>query len=215
MTAGFTWDEWTTSYNDPNNDVIKLINSSDWIKYVLDLPMSHSPGTYVTYNSGVSNLLSGIITKVTGHPARDLARDKLFSLLEITDWTWDNRPDGVSIGGWGLSLRPVDMLKFGQLYLKKGLWNDEQVISQSWIEESIKPRNTINYWCEYGYQWWRYNYNMATVNASGINFASGRGEQFIWIIPDHNAVAVCTGWNDGQNKLEQVLWEYILKALDN
>lgn len=41
MTSGFTWDEWTTSYNDPDNDVMKLIQTSDWIKYVLDLPMSY------------------------------------------------------------------------------------------------------------------------------------------------------------------------------
>lgn len=109
MTSGFKWDEWTTSYNDPDNDVMKLIQSNDWIKYVLDLPMSHTPGTYITYNSGVSNLLSGIITKSTGQSARDFARDNLFSFLEINDWVWENRPDGISIGGWGLSLRPIVM----------------------------------------------------------------------------------------------------------
>jgi len=214
MTSGFTWDEWTTSYNDPANDVIRLIQTDDWIKYVLDRPMAHKPGTFVTYNSGVSNLLSGIITKATGEPARDFARDNLFSKLGITDWTWDNRPDGVSIGGWGLSLRPVDMIKFGQLYLKKGLWKNEQVISKNWIEESTIPYNQMNYWCDYGYQWWRYGSAMASVKAEGINFASGRGEQFIWVIPDHNAVVVCTAWNDGQNILEQVLWDYILRALE-
>ena len=214
MTSGFTWDEWTTSYNDPANDVIRLIQTDDWIKYVLDRPMAHKPGTFVTYNSGVSNLLSGIITKATGEPARDFARDNLFSKLGITDWTWDNRPDGVSIGGWGLSLRPVDMIKFGQLYLKKGLWKNEQVISKNWIEESTMPYNQMNYWCDYGYQWWRYGSTMASVKAEGINFASGRGEQFIWVIPNHNAVVVCTAWNDGQNILEQVLWDYILRALE-
>jgi CubicO group peptidase (beta-lactamase class C family) len=214
MTSGFSWDEWTTSYNDPANDVIKLIQSEDWIKYVLDRPMAHEPGTFVTYNSGVSNLLSGIVTKATGGPAMDFARDNLFSKLGITDWTWDNRPDGVSIGGWGLSLRPVDMIKFGQLYLKKGLWKNEQVISKSWIEESTMPHYPMNYWCDYGYQWWRYGSAMASVKAEGISFASGRGEQFIWVIPDRNAVVVCTAWNDGQNILEQVLWDYILRALE-
>lgn len=214
MTSGFTWDEWTTSYNDPANDVIRLIQSDDWIKYVLDRRMAHEPGTFVTYNSGVSNLLSGIVTKVTGGPARDFAKDNLFSKLGITDWSWDNRPDGVSIGGWGLSLRPIDMIKFGQLYLKKGLWNNVQVIPKSWIEESTMAHNQMNHWCDYGYQWWRYGSNMASVKAEGITFASGRGEQFIWVIPGHNAVVVCTAWNDGQNILEQVLWDYILRALE-
>src|SRR5664279_404820 len=214
MTSGFTWDEWTTSYNDPANDVIRLIQSEDWIKYVLDRPMAHEPGTFVTYNSGVSNLLSGIVTKVTGGPARDFAKHNLFSKLGITDWTWDNRPDGISIGGWGLSLRPIDMIKFGQLYLKKGLWNNQQVIPKSWIEESTMAHNQMNHWCDYGYQWWRYGSSMASVKAEGITFASGGGEQFIWVIPGHNAVVVCTAWNDGQNILEQVLWDYILRTLE-
>jgi CubicO group peptidase (beta-lactamase class C family) len=214
MTAGFEWDEWTTSYNDPDNDVIKLIQSTDWIKYVLDRPMSHAPGTYVTYNSGVSHILSGIITKVTGQPAREFARDNLFTPLGINAWDWDNRPGGVSIGGWGLSLRPVDMIRFGQLYLKNGLWNGVQIIPGNWIDESIMPHYKMNHWCDYGYQWWSYGENMQSVGARGIFFAAGRGEQYIWVIPDHNAVVVCTGWNDGQSLLEHVLWDYVLKALD-
>jgi CubicO group peptidase (beta-lactamase class C family) len=106
------------------------------------------------------------------------------------------------------------MIKFGQLYLNKGLWNNVQVIPNSWIEESTMAHNQMNRWCDYGYQWWRYGSLMASAKAEGITFASGRGEQFIWVIPDHNAVVVCTAWNDGQNVLEQVLWDYILRALE-
>ena len=206
MTSGLSWDEWTTSYNNPDNDVMELVRSNDWIKYVLDKPMSHAPGTSINYNSGGSHVLSGIIKKATGQSAEDFARDNLFSVLDITDWTWEKRSDGISIGGWGLSLRPVDMVKFGQLYLKKGLWNNVQVIPESWIEESTMPHYKMNQWVDYGYQWWR---------SENIFFASGRGEQYIWVIPDHNAVVACTAWNDGESKLDAILWEYILKALDN
>ena len=216
MTAGFSWDEWTTLYSDPNNDVDKLIQSSDWIKYVLDRPMSHAPGIYVTYNSGVSNILSAIITKATGESARDFAEENLFPYLGIQDWSWDNRPNGVSIGGWGLSLRPIDMIKLGRLYLKKGRWNDAQVISERWIEDSTAPLHPINQWCDYGYQWWRYGKAMVDAGllpSTDINFAAGRGEQYVWVIPEYNAVAACTAWNDGQTLFEPVLWEYIMKVL--
>jgi CubicO group peptidase (beta-lactamase class C family) len=218
MTSGFLWDEWSTSYNDPDNDVVKLSQSSDWIKHVLDLPMDRPPGTAAKYNSGVSHLLSAIITKATGKSARDFARDNLFAYLGIGDWNWENRPDGVSIGGWGLSLRPVDMVKFGQLYLKKGRWNGRQVVPEDWVEQSIKPYHRINGWCDYGYQWWRYGQPMVDaglLKSTDIFFAAGRGEQFIWVIPFRQAVVVCTAWNDGQAKLERALWEYILKALDD
>ena len=214
MTSGLSWDEWATSYNDPDNDVMELVRSNDWIKYVLDKPMSHAPGTYIYYNSGGSHVLSGIITKATGQSAEEFARDNLFSFLDITDWNWEKRSDGISIGGWGLSLRPVDMIKFGQLYLNKGVWNNVQVIPESWIEESTMPHYKMNQWVDYGYQWWRSGNSTESEN-SNIFFASGRGEQYIWVIPDHNAVAVCTAWNDGESKLDAILWEYILKALDN
>jgi CubicO group peptidase (beta-lactamase class C family) len=217
MTAGFSWDEWTTLYSDPNNDIAKLIQSSDWVKFILDLPMSEIPGTYVTYNSGVSHVLSGIITKTAGKSTRDFANENLFTYLGIQDWTWDNTPNGITIGGWGLSLRPIDMIKLGQLYLKKGRWNNVQVIPESWIDESTNPHFPISRWCDYGYQWWRYGQQMVNaglLNSTDIYFASGRGEQFIWVIPAHNAVVACTAWNDGQSELEPVLWEYILRALD-
>jgi CubicO group peptidase (beta-lactamase class C family) len=218
MTAGFSWDEFSTLYSNPENDVVKLIQSNDWNKYILDRPMSHKPGTYVTYNSGVSNLLSGIITKATGIPTDDFANDNLFKYLDIHDWSWDKMPNGTSIGGWGLSLRPIDIIKLGQLYLNKGRWNNVQVVPESWIEASTKPYFPINRWCDYGYQWWSYGkamVNSGVLPSTDIYFAAGRGEQFIWVIPSHNAVAACTAWNDGQSKLEPVLWEYILKALDN
>ncbi len=214
MTAGFTWDEWSTSYNDPDNYVAGLIQSSDWIKYILDLPMSYAPGRHTTYNSGVSHVLSGIISRASGKSSAETALENIFTKLAFENWSWDSRPGNISIGGWGLSIRSLDMIKFGQLYLHKGKWGNEQIISESWIEQSTKPYSQINYYCDYGYQWWRYGQNSG-LKSTGIFFAAGRGEQFIWVIPQYNAVAVCTGWNDNQSKLEPVLWEYILPALEN
>jgi len=71
MTAGFIWDELSTPYVDecgketPENDAIKMGQSSDWIKYVLDLQIIDDPGTKYVYNSGGSHLLSGIIANKT------------------------------------------------------------------------------------------------------------------------------------------------------
>jgi CubicO group peptidase (beta-lactamase class C family) len=69
MTTGFAWDEISTPYFDnegnPNleNDLVKMGESDDWIKHVLNLPMSNDPGTEWNYNSGGSHLLSGILKK--------------------------------------------------------------------------------------------------------------------------------------------------------
>jgi CubicO group peptidase (beta-lactamase class C family) len=217
MTAGLAWDEWSIPYSNPDNLIFNMTNSNDWVKYVLDRPMAHVPGTYITYNSGTSNVLSAIITKATGKSAKNFAAENLFNYLGITDYSWDNSTTNVSVGGWGLSLRPIDMIKLGQLYLHKGKWNNVQVIPESWVEESTQPHYQINKWCDYGYQWWRYGDAMVESGAlptADVYFASGRGEQYIWVLPSYNAVVACTAWNDGVQKLEPVLWEYVIKALD-
>jgi|WetSurMetagenome_2_1015567.scaffolds.fasta_scaffold167140_2 CubicO group peptidase (beta-lactamase class C family) len=217
MRAGFSWDEWSIPYSNSDNLIFKMTNSNNWVKFVLDQPMAYVPGTHFTYNSGVSNILSAIITKATGKSAKTFAEENLFNHLGIKDLSWDNSATNVSVGGWGLSLRPIDMVKFGQLYLHKGRWNDVQIIPENWVEESIQPHCQANKWCDYGYQWWRYGKAMErpdVLPVADVFFASGRGEQYIWVLPSYNAVAVCTAWNDGQQKLEPVLWEYVVKALD-
>ena len=217
MTAGFEWDEFTYPYTDPRNDVVKFYSSDDWIKYVLDLPMSDIPGTRVVYNSGVSMLLSAILTKASEFSASDFASMFLFNPIGITDWTWSSRPNGMSIGGWGLHLRSVDMVRFGQLYLHEGDWQGKQVIPNEWVRASAQSHGRMNEWSDYGYQWWRYSNRMVTaglMKTNDIYFAAGRGGQFIWVIPPYNMVVVSSAWNDnnGENS-EPLLWEYILPAV--
>jgi len=217
MRAGFAWDEWSVPYSSPDNVIFNMTKSGDWVKFVLDRPMAYTPGTHFTYNSGVSNLLSAIITNTTGKSASTFAAENLFNPLGITDFAWDNSASNVSVGGWGLSLRPIDMIKFGQLFLHKGKWNNVQVIPESWVEASAEPHCQANQWCDYGYQWWRYGqamFNNGALPSSDIYFASGRGEQYIWVLPSCNAVVVCTAWNDGGHEIEKVLWEYVIDALD-
>jgi len=105
MSAGFVWNESTTPYIDsegnpnPENDLTKLGESSDWIKYMLDVPISDDPGTKWNYNSGGSHLLSGIIQNRTGQSAEDFAKENLFNALGITNWEWESDPNGITIGG--------------------------------------------------------------------------------------------------------------------
>ena len=143
MSSGFTWTPM-----DSEEDMAK---SSDWINYVLDLPMSDEPGTQFVYNSGGSHLLSGIITNKTGQSAEEFAEENLFNKLGINNWEWESDPRGITIGGWGLELYPVDMAMFGYLYLKNGSLNGKQIVPEDWVEES-----TIRHMPSYGYQWWRF-----------------------------------------------------------
>jgi CubicO group peptidase (beta-lactamase class C family) len=193
--------------------------SDDWLKYVLDLSMTDVPGLRFVYNSGVSMLLSAILTQTTGLSARDYAAAHLFGRIGVTSWRWDAAPNnpGLSIGGWGLWLRPIDMVGFGRLYLQKGRWGNEQIVPQEWVDSSTAPYSPISEWTEYGYQWWTYSRRVVDeglVAVNDISIAVGRGGQYIWVVPHLELVAVSTAWNDNNGKSSSpMFFRYIIPAV--
>jgi len=218
MTAGFTWNEFGIPYTDsegnpnPANDAIKMAESVDWIKYMLDLSISDDPGTKWNYNSGCTVLLSGIIKKETGQLAEEFAKENLFDKIGVTNWEWHTGPNEITNTGWGLALHPVDMAMFGYLFLKNGILNGEEIVPENWVEESTSRQIPL-----YGYQWWVLPDNMTEDHpeANGIFYAQGYGGQNIVIIPNINMVIVSTAENFmGQGgTVFNMLSDYILPAL--
>lgn len=220
MSAGFEWDEWSNPYGYPNNSATILWESNDMIKHMLDLPLSHTPGTYFTYNSGCSILLSGIIRNRTGKSAEQYAATELFSKIGIENWEWWHGNDGLTWTSGELHLRPIDMLKFGQLYLNKGNWNGNQIISERWIETSTEAKISITDYNNYAYHWWKYtseHYAYDNIDdTDDIYYAIGHAGQFIWVLPHFNMVIVSTAGNETvTRKSEPMLWWDILPAINN
>ena len=77
MTSGL---EWTEPLDGRPDSMFEMERSPDWVKFILDRPMSSTPGDAFNYNSGNPHLLSAIITKLTGVSALDYAKSKLFGL---------------------------------------------------------------------------------------------------------------------------------------
>jgi len=164
---------------------IAMKKSNDWTQYTLDLPMAQTPGEYFHYCSGVSHLLSAVIRESTGMNTIDFAKKYLFDPLGIKNFEWGESPEGTTNGFAGLRMQPKDMAKIGLLYLNNGKWEDEQIISAEWIEESTQPYIDGRWNGEdYGYQWW--------VNPAGFYSAVGMYGQAIYVVPDKNLVAVFT-----------------------
>jgi CubicO group peptidase (beta-lactamase class C family) len=144
-------------------------------------------------------LLSAIITRSTGRCAQEFAAEHLFAPIGMdppattvehgfsqeevfrnTAGGWPKDPQGNSIGGWGLMLKPRDMARFGYLYLNGGEWDGEQIIPRQWVEDSISPHTP-----GYGYQWW-----LRDVNDVFVFSAVGQGGQHIFCIPEKDLVVV-------------------------
>jgi CubicO group peptidase (beta-lactamase class C family) len=189
MTPGFEWPEWGEWGGRP----FPMINSKDWTKYILQKKMITNPGVEMVYNSGASQLLSAILQKATNGKLTDFAEKVLFKPLGITEYEWHEDSKGISIGGFGLSLKACDMLKIGILMIQNGKWNNKHIISEEWIKNSTVPKfHTYDNVGSYGYHWWIMTDEHRDLVEPHTYFAMGYGGQYIIISPEIDLVVVFT-----------------------
>jgi CubicO group peptidase (beta-lactamase class C family) len=213
MTGGLDWDESSLPYIDPKNDNVAMNLSGDWIGYTLDKGRAFKPGEKFVYCSGLSILLGGMIKNSTGMYADEYAEKHLFGPLGITDYMWTKSPQGTRHTGGGLSLRPMDFLKLGQVMLDGGTWKGKRILPEKWTKDSLREHVSIHEKIQYGYQWWLYTFK--TPNGP-VKTAMGRGYggQYIMIAPTLNLVAVTTAHNfkGAGISWEKIFSYYILPA---
>ena len=143
MTSGITFNE------------SGIVSGNDWLGSFLNASVNGKPGTEFQYNSLNTYVLSAIVTKRTGETLTEYLTPRLFGPLGITKYYWETCPKGITKGGWGLFLCAEDMAKLGQLYLQRGKWNGQQLVSEYWIEISTaRHLKTQNDTYGYGYQLW-------------------------------------------------------------
>jgi CubicO group peptidase (beta-lactamase class C family) len=217
MSSGIEWDDETYYYNDPRNDIYQLFTVSDPIRYILSKELIETPGTVFAYRNCNTNLLGAIIRRASGQRIDTFAENYLFSKLVITELEWQMLHNNVVFCSGDLRLRPRDMAKFGQLFFNAGIWNQEQIISANWINESVQTRFFMpaNWWEDgYGYQWWIKTFH-SNSNSYRSYFAQGWGGQCIFVFPENNIIVVFTGGNYfTDSPMLTLLNNYILPALE-
>ena len=184
-----------------------------WVTGFLSLPVEFKPGTIFVYNSGATYMLSAILQKVTGQTLVDFLQPRLFDPLEIQKPTWQSDPDGINIGGWGLSVTTKDIAKLGQLYLQKGNWKGQQIISEAWVNvaTSLQTSNGSDPesdWDQgYGYQFWRCRHN---------NFrGDGAFGQYCIVMPEQDAVVAITSGSSDMQGILNLVWDHLLPAIES
>ncbi|MCA0999277.1 serine hydrolase domain-containing protein [Bacillus thuringiensis] len=177
----------------------ELCTQQDWIQYTLNRIGSGGEIGSFKYSSAGAHILSAIITNATGKNAREFANEYLFQPLgmrEIPNYNmkafgfddlfgkdvkgWVHDPNGISTGGWGLTLTVRDMAKFAQIYLNEGIHNGKQILSKSWIKESTEMNQN-----QYGYLW-----RLREEEGIFSYCAMGDGGNMICCIPEKDLVIV-------------------------
>ena len=177
MTSGITFNE------------SGIVSGNDWLGGFLNASVNGKPGTEFQYNSLNTYVLSAIVTKRTGETLTEYLTPRLFGPLGITKYYWETCPKGITKGGWGLFLCAEDMAKLGQLYLQRGKWNGQQLVSEYWIEISTaRHLKTQNDTYGYGYQLWM-------EQRPGSFEYNGMLGQNVIIYPDMDMVLVTNAGN--------------------
>lgn len=198
---------------------------SNWARSFLAQPVTKTPGSWYCYNSMATYMLSAIVQKLSGEKLVDFLTPRLFEPLGINKPKWEESPQGINVGGWGLYITTEDMAKFGQLFLQKGNWEGRQLISEAWVAEAsayqvpsvpagtrpdeVEAKGLTEENCAwllgYGYQMWR-----CPQNAYRADGAFG---QYIIVMPDNDAViAVTANSPDLQAELSSI-YSYLFPVL--
>ena len=191
-------------------------SASNRVAFALRESLLPTVGQDFLYNDETPLLTAGVVQYATGKTLLDFGRTTLFDPLGFANEEWMHADhSGVNMGGYGFRMRPMDMQKFGILYLNRGVWNGQQVLPADWVDKAFAPyiksaptRTTDNY----GWNWWTYNYG------AGWHFlvADGWRGQRIAINKDHDLVVTMTGYIEQQNEADifyQLCTQYVMAAI--
>ena len=210
MTLGLAWDEIGLRYDDLRNDEIGMEHAKDRYRFILDRPIVGPPGKRWLYCGGATALLGRLVTKGTGRPFPDYARDKLFDPAGIgpTEWiankdTWVAAKyglgDGEPVAASGLRMTPRDLARIGQLVLDAGVANGRQVVPAEWLRQCFVPRVSVDEIRRYGYQWYvgdmQFRARSGVVHLERWAGCFGNGGQRLFVFPELELILVTTAGN--------------------
>ena len=191
-------------------------SDGDWERAFLANTIDGRPGQAFRYDSGATYLLAAIVERRSGERMMDFLVRRLFRPLGIAKAWSTTSPSGTACGGWGMNMTTRELALFGQLYLNRGLWNGERILSEEWIALAtsrqtwsgpigVTGEDGSDWHQGYGFQFWRCRH--------GFYRADGANGQLTVVMPQYDAVlSVHAGLGDMQKELDLV-WNHLLPAL--
>ena len=180
----------------------------EWIRTFLSKPVE-APGTKYAYDSMVSYMLAAVVQKVTGKKLTEYLQERVFTPMNVTEWAWEESPEGVNTGGWGVHIQPESLAKFGQLILNEGRWEGKQLVSAEWIREMCKKHRETGREV-YGYHIWHCGGHDGAVRADG---ALG---QYVISVLDKDMVVIMTEATLGNGRDQRrLIWDVLLPHIQD
>lgn len=197
MSSGLDWieDYDTISSDEGTSDIVNMVLDEEPLSIAVDQPVRHPPGEVWSYSSGDTMLLGRVLRAATGKTAADLVQEKLAEPMHMRNLRWWRDSAGDTYTFCCVDATARDFLKFGQLYLQRGVWGGRQLVPAAWIEAATSPQARAN--PGYGYQWWLNHPDSADGNwpslPASTYFALGHNGQYVAVFPELDMVVVRLG----------------------
>jgi CubicO group peptidase (beta-lactamase class C family) len=208
MTSGLAFSERNGSLGD---SVAMLFRSRSAFGYAAHSPLAHAPGTFWSYSSGTSNLLSGILrTSLPGGGAAHhrFPREALFDRIGMRSAVLETDAAGDFVGSSFCYATARDWARFGLLHAQDGVWDGERLLPAGWVAFVSRPTPQSPRG-SYGAHWWL---NAGDPGApetrpfpslpADLFFASGYEGQFVVVIPSHDLVVVRLGQSEPERTFD-------------
>ncbi len=196
MSAGFDWNEQDPPYGHPDNVRGHEVSSEDSVQFTLSRPHVNEPGEVFTYSGGYVTVAGAVLVNATGADSvLDYFSESTLTELGLEGLHWFQQRDGRQNTAGGLTLRPRDLAKIGQLMLDGGVWQGERLLDEEFVEASLsKQIEPPGPWNEYGYYWWGRTFE-TEKGSYAADAALGWGGQELILVPELGLVVVFTATN--------------------
>ena len=165
----------TSGLQDVPSDAPEIAPAPDAIRLALAAELMADPGETWFYSNKATNLLGGIVQRLSGKPLDEYIRQSLLEPLCIREARWDFRDStGNPYAMAGLALHARDLAKLGQLMLDGGTWHGSRILSPAYVEASVRASQPFE--PRYGLLWWIHpEWSASTLDSSLLATWSARG----------------------------------------
>ncbi len=194
MASGVQWNE---TYTDPTSDRRELLESQiaqtpgGMLAVMSGLPRAAKPGSRWNYSTGETQVVAALVAAATGRSLADYLSEKIwagYGMESDASW-WLESPDGLEVGGSGLSATLRDYGRFGLFLLNGGVVKGKKTLPDRWVEDASSPKVIGDSIVDYGYMLWPVEAAKGTVHEGAFE-ALGIFGQTIYMNPREKVVIV-------------------------
>lgn len=197
MSSGVAWNE---TYTDRSSNRRAMLEAQiaqapgAILDLMASLPRAAPPGTVWNYSTGETHIVGALLRAATGIHVADYLSEKIwanFGMESDANW-WLESPDGLEVGGSGLSATLRDYARFGLFLLADGVVDGERVLPEGFLAEAAQRQRIGGKLVEYGYMFWPVA-NADGTYRDGAYAAIGIFGQYVYVNPARSLVVAMWG----------------------